>query len=121
MADDLYSKAEALQEEAREVFYKYDLNNNGYLEFMEMKSLLLEYVGVDAEDVEQITNEYDDDHDGKISFQEFVSHYNGLVRKTRGKNKNVSPAKRSQLTLTNMFPKGRRVALIFALTTTQHH
>ncbi len=112
--------AEELEGEARELFARYDNNDDAYLDLGEFTVLLSNELGIPPDDVAPVFDEFDDDHDGKISFAEFVKHHNALVerqqRRTRGTNPTVtaSQAVKTGRTLAGMFPKGKRIAVVFA-------
>jgi len=65
---------------AREAFFAYDLDSSGEIELEEMKKVLEECgVKLDADGWKQVVQEIcdscDDDHDGKVSFDEFLHFY----------------------------------------------
>lgn len=88
---DLQLKLEENNSNLRLCFEKYDADRSGFLEYGEVKSLLLEMnlhkqfalrfdpQGAFDSYVKGIYSSFDQNSDGKISFEEFVCLYNALV------------------------------------------
>ena len=118
----LANSAEELEGEARELFAKYDLDRSGTLDLGQFTILLSNEIGIPPDDIADVFDEFDEDHNGTIDFVEFVKHHNLLVERqrkrfgTRGGNgpKKVSQTLKTGRTLSGLFPKGKRIAVIFA-------
>ena len=116
--ESMANAAEELEGEARDLFGRYDSNDDTYLDQGEFTVLLSNEFRIPPDDVAPVFDEFDDDHDGKISFAEFVRHHNALVerqqRRTRGGVVSATQAVKTGQTLAGMFPKGKRIAVVFA-------
>ena len=71
----LQTKAEDLRE-VREMFLKFDANNDGFLTLEELKdgyADIAQILNVDEPDVEEMLRGADLDGDGKIDYTEFIA------------------------------------------------
>ena len=120
-------EAEELENEARELFAKYDVNNDHLLDQNELGILMCNEIGVPPKELGDIYKEFDHDQDGSISFEEFVKNFNLIIERqseygTRGGGgggvkigyRETSQHLRTGRTLASLFPKGKRIAAIFA-------
>ena len=55
----------------KERFYEYDTDNSGSISLVEFKKLLSDYL--DDNQINEMLNRMDENHDGTISFNEFVN------------------------------------------------
>ncbi len=61
-------------QQARFIFDYLDLDQNGYLDLFELEMLLLEW-GLPESEIRDYLQMFDDDHDNRISPQEFRTHF----------------------------------------------
>lgn len=76
------SKTDQTEEKVREVFAKLDIDGNGYIEKNELTVFLKDTLGeyFQQEFVDEFIEQFDTDHDGRISFDElyqFVTNKGG--------------------------------------------
>jgi Ca2+-binding EF-hand superfamily protein len=64
-------------DKARLIFEELDFDGSGYIERVELEMLLLEY-GLPRHEVREYLDRYDNNGDGRISFEEFRDHFRPL-------------------------------------------
>lgn len=82
-AQEMIAKSMAIQEEARNVFIKYDINHDNAIDPAELLRLLQDS-GFPSNVIEEELNQADMDGDNNISFEEFVVYYNHLKERIKG-------------------------------------
>ena len=75
-----------LEEEARELFVKYDTDSDNFLDMEELGALLNTEMDIPMEAVERLFQKFDYNHDGICSFNEFRSHHNRIASSHGGKH-----------------------------------
>ena len=70
-------KIEVESEEILDAFKMFDRDSNGVISFEEMRSILLNFSSdkLTEQEITEIFNEVDTNHDGSIDYQEFIQFY----------------------------------------------
>jgi Ca2+-binding EF-hand superfamily protein len=79
-----------LEKRAKEMFKKFDMNKNGFIEFEELKHLLEDLaneIGIpipDEQEVMSLFKQYDLNKDKKISLEEFLAMFEVFAKMKEG-------------------------------------
>ena len=63
------------KEEFRRKFREYDADGNGFVSFEEAAAVLSRELGFGAEQTHSMLAQFDSNHDGKLSYDEFIGFY----------------------------------------------
>lgn len=83
------------REEFKSSFEKLDKDRSGYIDMSEVRDLLRETYGMEPLQIEidMFMSEFDENHDGRISWQEFENTLTNIVRNLEAKAKRAADAK----------------------------
>lgn len=83
------------REEFHSAFLRIDKDHSGYIDISEVRELLKETYGLDPLDieVEMFMEEFDENHDGRITWEEFESNLTKILADLEGKAKRASQSK----------------------------